>query len=230
MQRAGKAPCWVSHPRSQGSKQSPRQPKRFGGRVSTTTAEPRARRPAQSCLCGGQKKRGFIAANIGPLCTAFLTLCRGTASVYMAALDGAGTLHSSERPFCKCQRATLSGHCRLHGPVSPARDALCCWESHRSPARGCAVSSGCPPSTNHQDLDAWGGRKQWEEHDGPRQQGWMGSSTVRRPQRARLDGALYSTMALESKVGWGPLCYDGPREQGWMGSSTVWHKEEQQKA
>lgn len=31
-----------------------------------------------------------------------------------------------------------------------------------------------------------------------------------------MDGALYSTMALESKVGWGPLCYDGPRSKvGW---------------
>lgn len=73
----------------------------------------RAPRPALSRLCGGQKKRGFIAPNIGPLCAAFLALCRGTASVYMAALNRAGTLHSSERPLCKCQRDTLSSRRRL---------------------------------------------------------------------------------------------------------------------
>lgn len=64
----------------------------------------------------------------------------------MAALDGLGTLHSSERPFCKCQRATLSGHRRLHGPISPTEDAPRCWESQGTPARGCGVSCGCPPA------------------------------------------------------------------------------------
>lgn len=180
-----KAPRWVSPPYSLGSNQSHQQPKGFGGRVIATTAEPRARRPAQSCLCGGQKKWGFIAGNIGPLCAAFLALCRGTAAVYMAALDGAGTLHSSERPFCKCQRATLSGrHRRLRGPVAPAEGPPCCWESRGSPAWGCAVSSGCPPATTRRDLG-----------------GWEGGSHGK------------STMAPESNVGWAPLRF-GMRRSG----------------
>lgn len=123
--------------------------------------------PAQSCLCGGQKKQSFIVRNIGPLCSAFLAPCRGMASVYMAALDGAGTLHSSEKPLCECQRGTLSGHHCLHGPVCPAKDAPCRWESWESPSQGSAVS---------QDLSGWEGRKRWEDHN--REGGWMGSFMV----------------------------------------------------
>lgn len=111
----------------------------------------RAPRPALSRLCGGQKKRGFIAPNIGPLCAAFLALCWGTASVYMAALNRAGTLHSSERPLCKCQRDTLSSHRRL--PPLPGTPCVT-----GKPGISCPSA----PGTTRGDLVAMG-RPQWPQ-------------------------------------------------------------------
>jgi len=171
-----RAPRWVSPPRSLGSNRSRQQPKGFGGRVGATTAEPRARRPAQSCLCGGQKKRGFIAANIGPLCAAFLALCRGTASVCMAALDGEGHF------------TALKGHSvNVKGPPC------------------LATAASAAPSTLGRMPRAAGNAGELQPGATPSPPGALLAPTAGTSVAGEGGRDAKIMMAWESEVGWGPL-------------------------
>lgn len=107
---------WVSPPCSLGSNQSHQQPKPIGGRVGGPCT------PLRAAFVEVRRSGALFWGTLGH-CALHSSFCAGGRHLFIwQPLDGAGTLHSSERPFCKCQRATLSGHRRLRHPVSPMED------------------------------------------------------------------------------------------------------------